>query len=147
MLTQTKQSLCFNQRGNISILNGRSLKLVDKLTYLGSSIPLTENDSNTRLAKAWTTLWLSNIWKSDISDKIKRSFFQARIMSILLYGCPTWMLTKRKERKLDGNCTRRLQAVLSKFLRQHPTKKQLYEHLQRIAKTIQIRQTRHAGHC
>ena len=29
--------ICFNQRGNISTLNGRALKLVDKFTYLGSN--------------------------------------------------------------------------------------------------------------
>ena len=29
--------MCFNQRGDISTLNGSSLKLVDKITYLGSS--------------------------------------------------------------------------------------------------------------
>ena len=64
----------FNQRGNFSSLNGRSLKLVDKSTYLGNSISSTENDINTWLAKAWTvTDRLSVIWKSDLSDKIKRS--------------------------------------------------------------------------
>ena len=36
--------MCFNQRGDISTLNGRSLKLVDKFTYLGSSISSTKND-------------------------------------------------------------------------------------------------------
>ena len=52
--------MCFNQRSNISTLNGSSLKLVDKLTYLGSSVSSTETDINTRLAKAWTTIdWLS----------------------------------------------------------------------------------------
>ena len=30
--------LCFNQRGDISTLNSSSLKLVDKFTYLGSSV-------------------------------------------------------------------------------------------------------------
>ena len=39
--------MCFNQRGFISTLNGSSLKLVDKFTYLGSSISSTENDINT----------------------------------------------------------------------------------------------------
>ena len=34
--------MCFNQRGNISTLNGSSLKLVDKFTYLGSSVSSTE---------------------------------------------------------------------------------------------------------
>ena len=31
------QYMCFNQTGDISTLNGNSLKLVDKFTYLGSS--------------------------------------------------------------------------------------------------------------
>ena len=30
--------MCFNQRGDISTLNGSSLNLVDKFTYLGSSV-------------------------------------------------------------------------------------------------------------
>ena len=37
----------FNQRGNIFTPNGASLKLVDKFTYLKSSISSTENDTNT----------------------------------------------------------------------------------------------------
>ena len=87
--------LCFNQTGDISTLNGSSLKLVDKFTSLGSSVLSTENDINTRLAKAWTANdSLSVIWKSDLTDKMKRSYVQAAVMSILLYGCTTWMLTK-----------------------------------------------------
>ena len=43
--------MCFNQTGDISTQNGSSLKLVDKLTYLGSSVSSTETDINTRLAK------------------------------------------------------------------------------------------------
>ena len=95
-------------------------------------------------------LWpsrLSIIWKSDLTDKMKRSFFQAAVVSILLYGCTTWTLTKRLERRLDGNYTRMLRAVLNKSWRQHPTRLQLYGHLPPITKTIQVRRTRHAGHC
>ena len=51
------------------------------------------------------------------------------------------------EKKLDGNYTRMLQAILNKPWRQHPTKPQLYGHLPAIPKTIQVRRTRHAGHC
>ena len=36
---------------------------------------------------------------SDLIDKMKRSFFQAAVVSILLYGCTTWTLTKRMEKK------------------------------------------------
>ena len=78
---------------------------------------------------------------------MKCSFFQAAVVSILLYGCTTWTLTKRLEKKLDGNYTRMLQAILNKSWRQHPTSHQLYGHLPPITKTIQVRRTRHAGHC
>ena len=64
--------MCFNQRGDISTLNGSSLKLVDKFTYLGSSVSSTKTDINMRLAKAWTTVnRLLVIWKSDLTDKMK----------------------------------------------------------------------------
>ena len=72
---------------------------------------------------------------------------QAAVASILLYGCTTWTLTKRLEKKLDGNYTRMLRAILNKSWRQHPTRHQLYGHLPPITKTIQVRRTRYAGHC
>ena len=140
--------ICFNQTGDISTLEGTSLKLVDKFTFLGSSVSSTEKDIDTRLTKAWTAIdKLSIIWKSDLTDKMKRSFFQAAVVSILLYGCTTWTLTKRLEKKLDGNYIRMLRAILNKSWRQHPTKHRLYGHLPPITKTILVRRTKHAGHC
>ena len=68
-------------------------------------------------------------------------------MSILLYGCTTWTLTKRLEKKPVGNYTKMLQAILNRSWRQHPKKQQLYGHLPPITKTIQVRRTRHARHC
>ena len=131
--------MCFNQRGNISTRNGSSLRLVDKFTSLGSSVSSTETDINAWLAKAWTAIdKLSVIWKSDLTDKIKRSFFQAVVVSILLYGCTTWTLTKHMEKKLDGNYTRMLRAILNKFLRQHPKKQRLYGHLPPITKISKL---------
>ena len=137
-----------NQTGDITILDRTPLKLVDKFTYLGSSVSSTEKDIDTRLMKAWAANdRLSIIWKSELTEKTKRSFFQAAVVSILLYGCTTWTLTKRLEKKLDGNYTRMLWAILNKSWQQHPTRHQLYGHLPPITKTIQVRRTRHAGQC
>ena len=58
---------------------------------------------------------------------------------LLLYGCTTWTLTKRLEKKLDGNYTR---AILNKSWRQHATR-----HLPPTTKTIKVRRSRHAGYC
>ena len=40
-----------------------------------------------------------------------------------------------------------LPGFVPKSWRQHPTRLQLYGHLPPITKTIQVRRTRHAGHC
>ena len=110
--------MCYNQTGNITTLDGASLRLVDKFTYLGSSVSSTENDIDTRLTKSWMAIdRLSVIWKSDLTNEMKRSFFQAAVVSILLYGCTTWTLTKWLEKKLDGNYSRMLRAILNKSWR------------------------------
>ena len=121
---------------------------IDKNTYVGSSVASADSDIDSRLANTWAAIdRLSVIWKSDLTDNMKRSFFQAAVMSTLQYGCTTWTLTKRIEKKLDGNYTRMLLEILNKSWRQHPTKQQLYGHLPPITKTIKIRRTKHAGHC
>ena len=84
------ECICYNQTGDIFTLDRNSQKLVDKFTYLGSSVSSTEKDIDTRLTKAWTAIdRISIIWKSDLTNKMKRSFFQAAVVSILLYGYTT----------------------------------------------------------
>ena len=60
--------MSFNQKGDISTLNGHSLKLVDKFTYLVSSVSSTDNEINIQLAKVW--IEIDRL--SDVSDKIKK---------------------------------------------------------------------------
>ena len=67
------------------------------------------------------------------SCRLVRKF---RLVSILLYGCTTWTLTKRMEKKLEGNYTRMLRVILNKSGRQYPTKQQLGGNLPPITKTI-----------
>ena len=77
--------------------------------------------------------------KSHDTSKKKRNFIQIVVVSILLYGRTAWTLTKRIEKKL--------RAILNKSWKQHPIKQYLYSHQPPISKTIQIRRTKHAGHC
>ena len=53
--THKTKYMRFNQASDISILNGSSLKLADKFTYLGSSVSSIKTDINTRLAKVRRT--------------------------------------------------------------------------------------------
>ena len=140
--------MCFNQTGDISTLNRSSLKLVDNFTYLESSVSSIKKDIDTQLTKAWTAIdKLSIIWKSDLTDKIKRSFFQTAVVSILLYGCTTWTLTitagEKARRQLHQNAVSNIERVLEVT----PHKQQLYGYLPPIMKTIQVRRTRLLGHC
>ena len=138
----------FNQSGDMSTLTGSSLKLFEKFTYPGISVSSTENNINTRLVKAWAAInRILIIWKSEQSDDIKYIFFQTAVMSTLLHGCTKWTLTNFIEKKLDGNCTRMLGAILNKSWKHHPSKQLQYGHLPPISKTIQIRRTIYTGHC
>ena len=78
----------FKQKGAISTLSGKPLKLVDHFTYLSSNISSTESDVNIWLVKAWNVIdRLLIIFKPDLSVKLKWEFFQAFAVFILLYRC------------------------------------------------------------
>ena len=69
-----------------------------------------------RIAKAWAALnKLQKIWKSTLSDILKRRLFRSVVESILLYGSETWTLTKRLEKSFDlhKNASSRTQQVLA----------------------------------
>ena len=89
---------------------------VEKFTYLGANVTTDGGgavDIKRRMAlasaqfKQLTTLWQAG----DISRKTKASLFKSLVMSVLLYGCETWKLTKGGEEKLDSfqtKCLRRI---------------------------------------
>ena len=79
------------------------------------------------------------------SDKIKRNFFQAAIGPILLYGCTAWTLTRRIGKKSLGIAQECYEVIWtnprSNTLRNNSCKVTYPT----ISKTIEVRQTRHAG--
>ena len=93
------------------------------------------------LKTSWLHLTLFGVWES-FKTKMIPSFKQMR-QDLRV----SFVVHQILEKKLDGNYTRMLRAILNKSWRQHPTKHQLYGHLPPITKTIQVRRTRHAGHC
>ena len=140
--------MCCNQASDIFTLDGNLSETGRQVHLPRKQCLINQKDIDTWLTKAWASIdRLSIIWKSNLTDKMKRSFFPAVVVSKMLYGCTTWTLTKRLEKKLDGNYTKMLWAILNKSWRQHPTKHQLYSHRPPITETIQVRRTRHAGHC
>ena len=73
------------QHNAILKLNDKHLKLVDEFIYLESNISSTESAVNLWIREKWTSIdKLSTKWKSNLFKKIKRKFFQAVAMSVLL---------------------------------------------------------------
>ena len=54
--------MCFNQDGAIFSLNGKSMKLVNQFTYLGSNILSTTKDVNIRIDKAYNHMDIFSLW-------------------------------------------------------------------------------------
>ena len=140
--------ITYNVEGQMSSLSGSKIKHVSSFVYLGSNIHSTNKDIEVRKAKAWSALsGLNKIWKSNLPPHLKREFFCVTVESVLLYGSSTWTLTKQQTSNLDGTYTKMLRTVLNISWRQHPTKKELYGHLQPVSNKIKERRLRFSGHC
>ena len=118
--------MCYDQTRDISTLDGTPLKLVDKFTYLGNSVASTEKNIDTRLTKAWTAInRLSIIWKSDLTNKMKCSFFHGsgRInTAIWMHYMDSNKTTEEEARwQLHKNAASNLEQVLAATPHKTPT--------------------------
>jgi len=52
---------------------------------------------------------------------LKIRLLTSTVEAVLLYGCETWSLSKKQERKLDGSYTRELRKALNISWREHVT--------------------------
>ena len=77
---------------------------------------------------------MQSIWKSKLSEGLKRNFFRAEIESVLVYRSVTWTLTQSIKKKIDGAYTRMLRAVTNTTRRDHLTNEQLYGDIPKISK-------------
>ena len=141
--------ICENQDASVGMksLADKHIKQVLDFKYLGSYIASTEHNVNIRLGKTWSTLnQLDKIWKSNLSDNLKRNFFRAAVESVLVYGSVSWTLTKKCEKRIDGAYTRMLRVALNKSWRDHLTNKELYGNIPNISSSIRQQRMRFDGH-
>jgi len=77
----------------VSVSINKLIPEVSNFKYLGSYTQSTEADLKVKKAVAWKALKsMSSAWKSHISHSVKRSFFQATLENVLLYGCEAWTI-------------------------------------------------------
>ena len=108
-----------NGRNNEGLRVGDSaVEEVDSFTYLGTQVTKDGGgtlDIKKRTALAYATFnRLNKIWSARyISRKTKTTLFKTlfKTLSVLLYGCETWKMTKEEEKKLgilQTKCVRRI---------------------------------------
>jgi len=98
---------------------GTDVEDVRRFKYLGSTITQDGNCDREvllRIAYAGGAFsQLKNIWRCRYySQKLKLRLFWINVLSVLLYGCEFWSLSKNAEKRLLGfenNCLRRILAV------------------------------------
>ena len=128
--------------------DGTEIEWVEDFKYLGSWVESTEKDMSVRRALAWQALnKMSSIWTSSMRSDLKRRFFVSTVESILLYGCESWTLTEKMEKKLDGSYTRMLRKALNVHWSSHTTNEELYNKLPKVSDKVASRRLGLAGHC
>ena len=102
---------------NITI-NGQRLNVVDRFTYLGSTLSrrvVIDDEVNARLSKASIAFGRlhKNVWnRRGIALDTKIKVYRAIVLTTLLYGCETWTVYQRHARKLNHFHTTRLRRLL-----------------------------------
>ena len=122
---------------SITGLEFRVFFLLNRLSYQGEKAQSVQFAPSWRekLMDSWIFQGISAIWNKN------------RLIQVWTWVTMPFSTTITITLYIYGNYTRMLRAILNKSWQQHPTRHQLYGHLAPITKTIQVRRTRHAGHC
>ena len=103
-----------------------------------------------RKGQAWGAFWkLEKIWRSKtIKIETKVRIFQAAVISILLYGSETWVITNQQMKSLDSFATNCYRVMLSIRRSDHITNEEVYNRVgqQELSFTIIKRQLTWLGH-
>ena len=131
-------------------LEGNPLEKVDDFQYLGSYVGSTEKDLKHRKGKAWSAFWkLDNIWTSKADLTLKLKLFNSSVLSVLLYGSETWVLTPKLQKLLNSFYVTCLRIILGIDQEDHVTNDAVHRQAgtRPLTSTTQERQLRYLGHC
>ena len=99
-------SVNIDNNANI-LMDGTKLEDVKTFKYIGSTLKYdgsSENELSIRLVKSTSAMVrLDTIWRSkNIRFTIKFNLYKSLILSILLYGCETWTLKEKEDKKIKS---------------------------------------------
>ena len=129
---------------------GEAIKHVTDFKYLGSQMASSASDFKRCKALAWGAFWkLERLWRSSelpISTKIK--LFHTTCVTILLYGCESWVLSKDMECKINAFATSSYRVMLNIKRRDHVSNSIIYSmtDTQPLVHCVRKRQLSFLGH-
>jgi len=143
-----------NSKNSVKLKVGpNDVEEVENFTYLGANVTMDGGgtaDVKKRIALASGQMKkLANIWKTNnISRKTKATLFKSLVLSVLLYGCETWKLTKGEEHRLDVFQTKCLRRIFKIRWQQHITNVTVREiaGMEKISDEIRRRRWNWIGH-
>lgn len=154
-LRKTEQ-MQLNQAPNTNItklvVDGQEIAVVEDFKYLGAHVGSTEKDVKSRIALEWLAFAkLKPILKAARPTvKFKMRLFNAACISVLLYGCESWVLTESLLKRLDVFARTCYRIILDiKQVEAHMTNDELYRitNQRPIREKIRERQLKFIGHC
>ena len=135
-------------------MNGQKLKVVDKFTYLGSTLSITvhiDDEVTARIAKASLAFrrLRANVWeRNGIKLDTKLKVYKAVVLPTLLYACETWTVYQRHAKTLNHfhlSCLRKLLKIKwqDKIRDTEVLKKTGMQSMHTVLKLAQLRLTGH----
>ena len=139
-------------------VNGQKLQVVDKFTYLGSTLSRAvhiDDEVTARTAKASVAFrrLRTNVWeRSGIRLDTKLKVYKAVVLPTLLYACETWTVYQRHAKKLNHfhlSCLRKLLKIRwqDKIPDTEVLKKANMQSVHTLLKLAQLRWTGHVTKC
>ena len=85
-------------------------------------------DFKHRRAKSWTAFWkLKKIWDSNADIKMKIIFFNASVLSVLLYATESYVIGTSLQNKINAFQTQCLRIILNISKEDHVTNENIYK--------------------
>ena len=129
---------------------GQQISHVSDFKYLGSMMASSISDLNRRKALAWAAFWkLEKIWRnSSISLATKIRLFNTTCVTVLLYGCESWVLSVNMENKINAFATScyRIMLNIKRLDCVSNARIHVMTNTQPLINTVRQRQLRFLGH-
>ena len=141
------------QQNDKFVADGKEIEFVDDFLYLGAKVDAVGGaaiDIQNRINNATTAYYrLSKVWRStSLTHQLKFKLYQSNVLSVLLYGCETWRLTREDLARLEVfhmSCCRR---ILKVYWWTKTSNDEVFRRSKQraIIEMIEVRRWRYLGH-